>query len=96
MAVLPDGHNVSFEHARKRLDLTMHIFLNAMPLGKASLVRIAQFGRIMTGTAELNLATRKYGCFILESNGYFYVALILCTRNGALDSDSAHCGPSSS
>ena len=54
MAVHPDGHNVSFEHARKRLDLSMRIFLNAMPLGKASLVRIAQLGRIMTGTAELN------------------------------------------
>ena len=51
MAVLPDGHNVSFEHVRKRLDLTMHTFLNAMPLGGASLVRIAQFGRVMTGTA---------------------------------------------
>jgi hypothetical protein len=55
MAVLPDGHNVSFEHARKRLDLTMHIFLNAMPLGGASLVRIAQFGRIMTGTTSVAL-----------------------------------------
>ena len=42
------------EHARKRLDLTVRIFFNAMPLGKASLVRIAQLGRIMTGTAELN------------------------------------------
>ena len=42
------------EHSRKRLDLTVRIFFNAMPLGKASLVRIAQFVRIMTGTAELN------------------------------------------
>ena len=42
------------EHARKRLNLTVRIFFNAMLLGKASLVRIAQFGRIMTGTAKLN------------------------------------------
>jgi hypothetical protein len=36
------------------LDLTTHIFVDAMPLGGASLVRIAQFRRIMTGTAGLN------------------------------------------
>jgi len=36
------------------LDRTTHIFVDAMPLGGASLVRIAQFRRIMTGTAGLN------------------------------------------
>ena len=36
------------------LDLTTHIFVDAMPLGGASLVRIAQFRRIMTGIAGLN------------------------------------------
>lgn len=71
MVVLPDGHNVFFEHAGKRLDLTMHIFLDAMPLGKASLVRIAQFGRIMTGTAGLNMAARKCGVSYLKAMDTF-------------------------
>ncbi len=95
MAVLPNGHNVSFEHARKRLDLTMRIFLNAMPLGGASLVRIAQL-ESHDGNRRTQLGGPEVRCFILESNGYFYDVLILCTSNGALDSDSAHCRPSSS
>jgi len=49
----------------------MHIFFNAMPLGKASLVRIAQFGRIMTGTAGLNQAARKCGVSYLKAMDTF-------------------------
>lgn len=37
------------------LDLTTHVLINAMPLGGASLVRIAQFRRIMMGTVGLRL-----------------------------------------
>jgi len=55
------------------LDLTVRIFFNAMPLGKASLVRIAQLGRIMTGAAELNEATRKVGVQYLKALDTFMV-----------------------
>ena len=66
-----------------------------MPLGGASLVRIAQLGSIMMGTAGLKSGPGSTD-ILLKINGYFYVVLIVCIIHGALDSDSADCYPSSS
>jgi len=45
---------------------------------------------------ESPLQRTGQGLSKLESNGHVYFLLIGCTSHGAISSDSAHCGPSSS
>jgi hypothetical protein len=54
MAIFPDGHTISSEHARQPFGSHDNIFHNVMHLAGESLVRIAQFGRILTGFCRLD------------------------------------------